>query len=65
VSLLYSRCDDESEVEMLFQQRSQAHLRAGRFTMDFGSRRTEPFKRIASAAGSSLILILFRHQMPE
>jgi CheY-like chemotaxis protein len=56
--------DDEPDVEVLFRQQFRRDLRAGRFTMEFAQSASAALRRIADAAGVSLILILSDINMP-
>ena len=56
--------DDEPDVEVLFRQQFRHDLRAGRFTMEFAQSASAALRRIADAAGVSLILILSDINMP-
>jgi CheY-like chemotaxis protein len=56
MSLLILVVDDEPDVEVLFRQRFERDLRAGRFTMEFAQSGPDALQRISDAAGVSLIL---------
>jgi len=64
MSLLILVVDDEPDVEVLFRQQFRHDLRAGRYTMDFAQSAPAALRRIADAAGVSLILILSDINMP-
>ena len=64
MSLLILVVDDEPDVEILFRQQFRRELRAGRFTMEFAQSAPAALRRIADAAGVSLILILSDINMP-
>jgi CheY-like chemotaxis protein len=64
VNLLILVVDDEPDVEVLFRQHFRRDLRAGRFTMEFAQSAPAALRRIADAAGVSLILILSDINMP-
>ena len=55
--------DDEPD-EVLFRQQFRRDLRAGRFNMEFAQSGDTALRRIADAAGVSLILILSDINMP-
>jgi CheY-like chemotaxis protein len=56
--------DDEPDVELLFRQHFRRDLRQKRFTMEFAQSGETALRRIADAAGVSLILILSDINMP-
>ena len=56
--------DDEPDVEVLFRQQFRRDVRIGRFTMEFAQSASAALRRIADAAGVSLILILSDINMP-
>jgi CheY-like chemotaxis protein len=64
MNLLILVVDDEPDVEMLFRQHFRRDLREGRFTMEFAQSGETALRRIANAAGVSLILILSDINMP-
>jgi CheY-like chemotaxis protein len=64
MNLLILVVDDEPDVEMLFRQHFRRDLREGRFTMEFAQSGETALRRIADAAGVSLILILSDINMP-
>jgi CheY-like chemotaxis protein len=64
MKLLILVVDDEPDVEMLFRQHFRRDLREGRFTMEFAQSGETALRRIADAAGVSLILILSDINMP-
>ena len=64
MSLLILVVDDEPDVEMLFRQHFRRDLREGRCTMEFAQSGDMALRRIADAAGVSLILILSDINMP-
>jgi CheY-like chemotaxis protein len=64
VKLLILVVDDEPDVEMLFRQHFRRDLRGGRFAMEFAQSGEMALRRIADAAGVSLILILSDINMP-
>jgi CheY-like chemotaxis protein len=64
MNLLILVVDDEPDVEMLFRQHFRRDLREGRFTMEFAQSGDMALRRIADAAGVSLILILSDINMP-
>jgi CheY-like chemotaxis protein len=64
VTLLILVVDDEPDVEVLFRQQFRRDLRAGRFNMEFAQSGDTALRRIADAAGVSLILILSDINMP-
>jgi CheY-like chemotaxis protein len=64
MNLLILVVDDEPDVEMLFRQHFRRDLREGRFTMQFAQSGDMALRRIADAAGVSLILILSDINMP-
>jgi CheY-like chemotaxis protein len=64
VNLLILVVDDEPDVEMLFRAHFRRDLREGRFTMEFAQSGAAALRRIADAAGVTLILILSDINMP-
>ena len=64
MSLLILVVDDEPDVEVLFRQLFRRDLSANRFTMEFAQSALAALRRIADAAGASLILILSDINMP-
>jgi len=64
MNLLILVVDDEPDVEMLFRQHFRRDLREGRFTMEFAQSGETALRRIADAAGVSLILIFSDINMP-
>ena len=64
MNLLILVVDDEPDVELLFRQQFRHDLRAGRFAMEFAQSAPAALRRIADAAGVSLILILSDINMP-
>src|SRR5262245_66062219 len=64
MNLLILVVDDEPYVEMLVRQHFRRDLRQGRFTMEFAQSGDMALRRIADAAGVSLILILSDNNMP-
>ena len=64
MSLLILVVDDEPDVEVLFRQLFRRDLSASRFTMEFARSAPAALRRIADAAGVSLILILSDINMP-
>jgi CheY-like chemotaxis protein len=58
MTLLMLVVDDEPAVEVLFRQQFRREWRSGRFTMEFTRSAPAALRRIADAAGVSLILIL-------
>ena len=64
MTLLILVVDDEPDVEVLFRQQFRRDLRAGRFNMEFAQSGDTALRRIADAAGVSLILILSDINMP-
>jgi CheY-like chemotaxis protein len=64
MNLLILVVDDEPDVEMLFRQHFRRDLRESRFTMEFAQSGETALRRIADAAGVSLILILSDINMP-
>jgi len=56
--------DDEPDVELLFRQHFRKDLRTGRFTMEFARDAETALRRIATADGLTLILILSDINMP-
>jgi CheY-like chemotaxis protein len=64
MKLLILVVDDEPDVEELFRQQFRRDLRNGRFAMEFARSGDMALRRIAEAAGVSIILILSDINMP-
>src|SRR4030095_7696230 len=64
MNLLILGLDDDPDVERLCGQHFRRDLREGRFTMEFAQSGETALRRIADAAGVSLIFILSDINMP-